>query len=227
MSPPGDDVAAEVRALRFWGGHGTVRLVDADLDRSATLLERLDGSRSLLRVPLREAVPVLAGIMLDLAVPAPHDVPSTNDLAAAAGASFTREWESSGRPTTPQRLTCAREAALRLATGPQGGRAANGDLHHEQVLAGVRAPWLVVDPVLLRGDVEYDLARVLWTRLDEMAGAAEVERWFEVVVDHTRVPRERARDWVVVRSMSYLLWGLPRGLTTDPSRCQRLLDIFG
>ena len=30
-------------------------------------------------------------------------------------------------------------------------RAANGDLHAGQVLAGTREPWLVVDPMLLRG----------------------------------------------------------------------------
>jgi hypothetical protein len=27
--------------------------------------------------------------------------------------------------------------------------------------------------------------------------------------------------------MSYLLWGLERGLTEDPPRCLRLLEIFG
>ena len=32
---------------------------------------------------------------------------------------------------------------------------------------------------------------------------------------------------VVVRAMSYLLWGLERGLTEDPPRCLRLLEIFG
>lgn len=136
MSPPGDDVGTETRALRFWDGHGTVQLVDTDLHRSAKLLERLDGSRSLLQVPLEEAVPVLAEIMLRLALPAPDDVPTTNELAAAATLSFTRDWQRCGRPTSRAQLEHANDAAQRLASGPVGHHAANGDLHHGQVLAG-------------------------------------------------------------------------------------------
>jgi streptomycin 6-kinase len=35
--------------------------------------------------------------------------------------------------------------------------AVNGDLHSDQLLRGEREPWLTVDPVLLRGDIAYDL----------------------------------------------------------------------
>jgi streptomycin 6-kinase len=31
---------------------------------------------------------------------------------------------------------------------------------------------------------------------------------------------------VVARSASYLLWGLAHGLTEDPPRCRRLLNLF-
>lgn len=226
MSPPGDDVASEARALRFWNGHGTVQLVETDPARSVTLLERLDGSRSLLHVPLDEAVLVLADIMVTLAVPAPHDVLSTHEIAAAAADDFVRDWKQFGQPTTPSQLDYAVYAARAITAGPSSNHAVNGDLHYQQVLAGTRAPWLVVDPVLLQGDLEYDLGRILWTRLDEMTTDADVRRYFDVMVDRADLPEDRARDWVVVRSMGYLLWGLRHGLTTDPVRCQRLLHIF-
>ena len=226
LSPPGDDVAAEVRALRFWGGRGTVRLVEADVERAAVLLERLDGSRSLAAVPLDEALRTLAALMLELAVPAPPDVPSTRAVAAEHVRRFPAAWERCGRPTPVAVLRRAVEAAEELAATAPGDLAANGDLHHEQVLRGTRSPWLVVDPVLLRGDLEYDLARVLWTRLDEMHDDGEVRRCAATVVELTGVPPARARNWLVCRSMDYLLWGLPRGLTTDPVRCRRLLQVF-
>ena len=224
LAPPGDDVAAEVRALRFWAGRGTVRLIDADVDRAALLLERLDGDRSLAAVPLEEAVPTLARLMVGLAVPAPADVPDTRDLAASGARRFAAEWERCGRPTSPTLLRRAVEAAEELAAGAAGDRAVDGDLHHDQVLRGERASWLVVDPLLLRGDLEYDLARVLWTRLDEMRDDAEIHRHLDTVVDLTGVPPRRARNWVLCRSMDYLLWGLRHGLTTDPDRCRRLLS---
>lgn len=52
LAPPGDDVAAEARALRLWDGRGTVALHDVDVDQRATLLERLDGATTLASVPL-------------------------------------------------------------------------------------------------------------------------------------------------------------------------------
>jgi streptomycin 6-kinase len=104
--------------------------------------------------------------------------------------------------------------------------AVNGDLHSGQVLRGTREPWLTVDPVLLRGDIEYDLARVLWTRIDGMADAAEVVKHFETAVREGGLDRDRARDWVVFRTIDYWLWGLNAGLTEDPQRCQRLALAF-
>src|SRR6188768_1688090 len=55
LAPPGDDVAAEVAALRVWDGRGAVRLYDADEADGATLLERLDYERTLAGEPLDNA----------------------------------------------------------------------------------------------------------------------------------------------------------------------------
>ena len=100
------------------------------------------------------------------------------------------------------------------------------DMPYGQVLAATREPWLAVDPILLRGDIEYDLARLLWTRLDEMAADDEVFIHFETVVREARLDRSRAWRWVIFRSMDYWLWGLQNGLTDDPRRCQGLVTLF-
>jgi streptomycin 6-kinase len=47
------------------------------------------------------------------------------------------------------------------------------------------------------------------------------------MVDAADLQLDRAEQLVVVRAMSYLLWGLEHGLTEDPPRCLRLLEIFG
>jgi streptomycin 6-kinase len=101
--------------------------------------------------------------------------------------------------------------------------AVNADLHSDQVLAGVREAWLTVDPVLYRGDIEFDLAPVLWTRLDEMT---DIVPHFDTVVTEAALDRDRARDWVIFRTVDYWLWGLRSGLTEDPLRCARLLTAF-
>ncbi|MCW2803770.1 MAG: kinase [Propionibacteriaceae bacterium] len=225
LTPPDDPVAEQVTALRFWAGRGTVELLDADVDAGVMLLERLDPTRSLAGLPLAEAVPLIAAVMTRLAVPAPAEAPSTAALAAARCGELEADWQALGRPFPRQHLNAALEAAAPLSRSPATA-AANGDLHYDQVLTGRREPWLVVDPILLRGDIEYDLARLLWTRLDEMPSATAIRGWFDLTVAEAGLDAGHAWAWVVFRTVDYWLWGLANGLTEDPVRCARLLAAF-
>jgi streptomycin 6-kinase len=226
LAPPGDDVAAEAAALQVWDGRGTVRLHAFDAGKRAMLLERLDGGRTLADEPLEEAIMVLAELVTRLAVPVPSTVRGTDEVATEHAGSFERDWSALGSPFSRRQLDVALRCAEDRAQDHPVPLAVDGDLHFEQVLGGTRAPWIVVDPVLLRGDPEYDLGRILWSRLDEIADDAGVFRLFDLFTREANIPRERARQWVILRSTSYLLWGVAHGLTEDPPRCQRLLDIF-
>ena len=226
MTPPGPDVAELVRALRFWDGRGTVRLVDVDVDAGAMVLERLSAD-SLATVPVDEAMDVIGRMMRRLAVPAPEDVRSTTALVADRLTELSRERTGLAQHVDRTFLVAATDAAGRLSTPDDDApTAVNGDLHSAQILRGRREPWLVVDPVLLRGDVAYDLARAIWTRLEEMADAAAIVRCFDIAVRASGVDRDRARDAVVFRTVDYWLWCLTAGLTEDPLRCERLLRAF-
>lgn len=226
LAPPGDDVSAETAALVHWGGRGVVQLLDVDLDARASLLERLDPARSLQSVPVHEAITTLGELARLLAVAAPDWALSTSEIARDSAASFIDEWEAVGEPTSRAIAGAAVERAEWLSEQPSSNESVDGDLHFGQVLAGQRYPWTVVDPVLLCGDREYDVARVLWSRLDELADDRDVVAAFDAFVQAAEVSAERARAWVMVRSMSYLTWGLRRGLTWDPPKCIRLLGLF-
>lgn len=223
LSPPDDRTVGEIAALRFWAGRGTVALIDADPADGAMLLERLDGRRSLATEPLPAALDLLGGLAAQLAVPdPPPDVESTGALASALAGSLQPDWVRLGRPFHRATLDRARELAAWLAE-PEADLAVNGDLHGDQVLAGTRQPWLVVDPLLLRGDPAYDLARVLWSRLDEMADAATIRRHADRLLGATGFEPERAAGWLLLRTVDYWFWGRRMGLTEDPVRCARLV----
>jgi streptomycin 6-kinase len=216
MSPPGDEVAQQAWALRWWDGRGMAYLYDADVDAGAMLLERL--STPLTSRPVDEAVAVLGQLMRRLAVPAPEDAQSTAAIVTRRSAQLEPEWERLGRPFD---VGILREA---LRVGPyetSSTLAVNGDFHSDQVLAGTRERWLTVDPVLFQGDIEFDLGRVLWTRLDEMT---DIVRYFDLAVTEAHLNRDRAHDWVIWRTVDYWLWGLSVGLTEDPVRCARLVS---
>ena len=227
LSPPGDDVATEAAALRFWAGRGTVRLVAVDTERRAQLLEWVTPGRSLDQVPLLATAPVIGGVLRRLAVVATADIPSTGDVTTAYLPGWTSRWSFLGRPGSEPLLVAAIEAAEAVREPATPQLAVNADLHFGQILSAEREPWLVVDPVLMRGDVGYDLGRLLWSRLDELPDDRQVRAYLAAVVEAAELEPGRARQLVVVRAMSYLLWGLERGLTEDPPRCLRLLEIFG
>ncbi|WP_156740282.1 aminoglycoside phosphotransferase family protein [Occultella aeris] len=224
LAPPGDDVAAEARALTFWDGRGTVRQFEVDVPRRITLLERL-GDDSLDSVPLDEAATVMGALMRRLAVPAPPDVPGTDEIARRRATEFPGEWDRLGRVVGEEFLHAALAAAA-VCGQTEASTAVDGDLHGAQVHRATREPWLVFDPVLLRGDACYDLARLLWTRVDEMDDAATMYRHADRVIAAAGLETERAHAWIVYRAFDYLLWGLAHGLTEDPPRCVRLLGAF-
>ena len=109
-----------------------VRVLRADEDGAATLLERLDPDRPLSRRPTDEISEVLGGLVAELAVaPAPVDVPRRR----------TRPLDRRARPASlaatgarcPRRLGTAVGLADELMTGAPG-LAVDGDLHADQVL---------------------------------------------------------------------------------------------
>ena len=90
----------------------------------------------------------------------------------------------------------------------------HGDLRPGTVRAGTRAPWLAVAPRPATGDPAYEVAAVLarWAG----AGTSEdlrgdlLERFY-AVIDAAGLDEDRARAWVVVRTVVELAGALVAG----------------
>ncbi|MGW6281479.1 aminoglycoside phosphotransferase family protein [Kribbella sp. NPDC055071] len=218
MSLPGDEITQQARALTWWDGRGMAILYDADVAAGAMLLERL--STPLSTRPIDEVIAVLGQLMRRLAVPGPDDARSTDEIVRTRSAELEPQWERLARPFDAAIL---REALDVAPTETTSTAAVNGDFHSAQVLAGHREAWLTVDPLLYRGDIEFDLGRVLWWDLDKMA---DIVPYFELAVREAGLDRDRARDWVIWRTVDYWLYGLDAGLTEDPVRCARLIKAL-
>jgi streptomycin 6-kinase len=218
---PGDEGAHEHLALQRWGGDGAVRLLRADPSRRALLLERLH-HRDLVGVEVVEACEVVAGLYGRIHVPAPPQLRTQT--------SYVEEWLAglAGLPhdsPVPHRMV---EQALSLArdlvTDPAStGTMIHGDLHYENVLAGDRAAWLVIDPEPTSGDPHFEPAPLLWNRWDEIHDEAPstrdaVRRRFHTVVDAAGLDEQRAVAWVVVRMVVNAFWSV-----ADAAREARLL----
>lgn len=222
VSWPGASTTDEAAALAAWQGQGAVCLLAVDPAHSALLLEQLDHCHTLADVPVGEAIVIAGALLRRLAIPAPAGIRPLAHLAAEIEAMLPIRWERYGRPLSRRLLEQAGDFVRQL--GPTGGNLLiNYDLIYEDVLAGQREPWLVVDPKVVVGDPAYGLAQLLLTRLEEIEAAGGLEHHFRLLVEAAGVDDARARAWTLVRCVDYWLWGLSVGLTEDPVRCARII----
>jgi streptomycin 6-kinase len=226
LTPPGRQAAGDLSALRFWAGSPVVRVLRADEDGATTLLERLDPERVLSSRPPDEVADVLGGLVTELATDAPPaQAPSTADEARSLAELGRRRWHESGRRVPAEVLGTAVGLAVDLTSGPPD-LAVDGDLHADQVLPDRTGEWRVVDPVLMRGDPTYDLARAVWTTVDRLPDADAILRFTDRLVGAPGLDRSRAEAWLIVRTVGYWLWCLEAGLTEDLERCARFVAAF-
>jgi streptomycin 6-kinase len=212
----------EALALEAWDGQGAVRLLGRRAKAGALLLERLDPHRSLLDAGQEEAVDVAATLLRRLAIPAPSELRSAAVDLEEMEWTLPRQWEEHGRPFARSLLERALE---RIEGGLKTDRPAivNHDLHYGNVLAAEREPWLVIDPKVYAGDPELGVAQLLWNRMDELDGRADLARRLDRIVEVAELDGPLTRAWTLVRLVDAWLWSLDQGMEDDAERYRTLI----
>jgi streptomycin 6-kinase len=209
---PHEESADEPLALSTWAGQGAVLLAESAPADGVLLLERLDDDRMLHGEPIGAAVEIAAGLMRRLAVPAPPGL--TRSMRAEAerlAGGMHRWWADLGEPFARKFVDAAVAACHEL--GPAAGNLlVNEDLHYENVLAGAREPWLVIDPKPIAGDLEYGVMSLLWNRI----GESTLDERAAVITAVAGLEPQRVRGWTLIRSVANWLWSLEGGEDRRP-----------
>ncbi len=187
----------ELHGLRFWNGDPTVRLIEADEELGAMLLERCVPGIALHALPESDQDMEIARLLRRIwrSPSSPHPFRSlstlvefwTNETLADAS-----KWPDSGLVREGlrlfQELPRTAPSAMLLAT----------DLHAGNVLRAEREPWLVIDPKPFVGDTAYDATQHLFN-----CGArlrADPDGTMSRFADLLGVDRERVRLWTFARA---------------------------
>jgi streptomycin 6-kinase len=192
----------EVDALALWDGHGAVKLLARDDDRSAMLLERCDPGETLAAAGADVALEVLTGLLPRLWVVGGEPFHTLEDEASWWIGYLPEQWERSGR-TVERRLVDAAVDALSLLYQSQGEQVLlNQDLHGDNVLAAEREPWLVIDPKPLIGEREFAVAPIV--RSFEL-GHSKREALYRLdrLTADLGLDRERARGWTIGQTLAW------------------------
>jgi streptomycin 6-kinase len=190
----------ELEALRFWNGDPTVRLLDAEEETGAMLLERCEPGSRLRELPEErqdEVIAVLLGRLWRLwRSPAdPHPFRPLSEMLAG----WSRE-TLADRERWPDAALVREGLELfeTLARDPIEPVLLATDLHAGNVLRAEREPWLVIDPKPFVGDAAYDATQHLLNcpvrlRVDPRGAIRRL-------ADLLEVDDERVRLWTFARA---------------------------
>lgn len=190
----------EIAGLRFWNGNCTVRVLEADLESGAMLLERCLPGTTLYTVSETRQDEVVANLLRRIwsLTRAPSDLLGFRPLSLMVELwceetiSQRHLWPDAGLVSKGLRAfkELARSAAtdVLLAT----------DLHAGNVLRSQREHWLVIDPKPFVGDRAYDPVQHLMDSEPRLhRDPIELVRH---VADFAEVNSERLRLWMFARA---------------------------
>lgn len=195
LSPPNWEFASEVAALRHYDVRGCVQLLDADIEAGVLILERVfpgDPLRSL--TDDDETTRIAAQVMQNLWKPLPADHNFITVDRLSEGLTRLRANHNGSTGPLPAHLVARAEGIYReLGASAPPPVLLHGDLHHENILSGTRAPYLAIDPKGVAGEPGYEvgpwfynpqpeifqtpsLVQLLGRRLDIFAEALQMDR---------------------------------------------------
>jgi streptomycin 6-kinase len=218
LGVPGRSFAAEAEALRLFGGRGAVRLLEADAEVGAMLLERVEPGTTLLELfeagRDEEATRAAAAVMLELRRPAPaapRPFPSAADWFE--GFDRMRSRFGGGSGPLPTRLAAEAETLSReLLDTPGPAVLLHADLHHENVLAAGGGSWLAVDPQGLIGEAEYETGALLRNPLpgllEKPRPRETLDRRVALLCEALGFDRARVRGWAVAQAVLSVWWSV-------------------
>jgi streptomycin 6-kinase len=189
----------QTRAVDEVDGAGMVRLLDYHAG-GAQLLERAIPGTTLLDTREEpEADVIAAGILRRIWRPAADGFVGVSDEASGWADSMPGRLADRRTPFDRPLVDLAVESIRELAaTGPES-LLLHGDLHHGNVLAASREPWLAIDPRPLVGEREFDISALLRTRrhevLDDPDPHARLQRRFDRLRDLFDCDPRRLREW--------------------------------
>lgn len=213
---PGRELRSEIEALRLFGGQGSVRLLAADPDGGALLLERIDPGTTLATdwEPAKDAAAtaVAAAVMRGLWRPAPpeHTFPTVADWAGGLRKLRARFNGGSG-PLPPDLVAEAEALFTELIGSSDTPMLLHGDLHHGNILAARRAPWLAIDPKGLVGDPGYEIAALLYNPAGLLAAPDPgrlLARRVDQLAEELGMDRARLRGWGVAGAVLSAWWSI-------------------
>jgi streptomycin 6-kinase len=210
---PGLHIEHEAECLRRYDGKGAPFILEYDPELGAMLVERVRPGANIKEITEAEAIEAAVSVMQQL-----HQAPiSGNNLPTVQdwwlGFQRLRKSYSSCTSPFPERLVDEAESIYaELAESMGGSVLLHGDLHHGNILAGGRLPWLAIDPQGLIGEPAYEVGAFLRNPYPDLLNWKYLEKILEERIatfsDLLSIDEQRIAKWGYSQAVLSAIWTL-------------------
>lgn len=214
LGVPNPLLAQEVAALQLYDGRGAVRLLEADPDEGALLLERLRPGTLLAELVDDDAATLIAAeTMQQLWRPLPDGHPFVPVARWAAGLQGMRlRFHGGTGPLRADLVELAEGLFAELLVDMDEVVLLHGDLHHFNIVAAEREPWLALDPHGAAGEPVYETGALLRNRFQHLATATARQRLqarrVALLAERLGLDRQRILSWGVAQAVLSAWWDI-------------------
>ena len=230
LGVPDPELTSEIAALQLYAGRGTARLLQADAEKGALLLERLRPGRMLADIEDDDrATEIGAEAMKALWRPVPPENHFLTIEGWAAGLKKIPERFPQGSPLPQELVDLAENLFAELLPSQTARKVLHGDFHHYNILSS-DGGWLVIDPKGLLAEPEYEVTSFLRNPFDlvERPNALRVtERRIAILCERLGFDRKRVRQWAIAHAVLSAWWDVEfDGDSSRASGSLRCAEIF-
>jgi streptomycin 6-kinase len=210
---PNPELASEIEALRWFDGQGMARFLDGDSRLGILLLERVIPGTPLSSLENDDqATHIAADVMRKLWRPIPAGHHFTTVECWANGLARLRLKFNGGTGPFPASLVEEAESLfVQLLGSMDTAVLLHGDLHHENILASRRQPWLAIDPKGVVGEPAYEVGALL-RNPRHILQSPQLERItarrLDLLAEILGLDRERLRGWALAQAVLSAWWAV-------------------
>jgi streptomycin 6-kinase len=198
--------------MQWWDGTGAAKVYGRDTE--AMLLERANGSRSLLTMAATghddEASRIICATVAKLHAPRNKLLPPLIPLAQ-----WFRELTPAARTRGGALADCHRIAKALLAD-PRDQTVLHGDIHHSNILDFEGHGWLAIDPKGLFGERGFDYANIFANPdLATVTHPGRLQTQLRIVSAEANIEPKRLLRWIAAYCGLSAAWFLQEGATAE------------
>lgn len=207
---PNDELCAEIAALQHFAGQGMVRLLEADAEKGAMLLERALPGETLWDAEEKFATERLLAVMPQLWRPYDGDYPfkTVEDWALAFSRLRERHNDRTGKLDYAH-VEKAERIFSELIVSSAEPVLLHGDLHHDNLLSTGNG-YIATDPKGVLGEPCYEVGAFLrnpWhTLLARENPLKDTQRRVDRIVDYLGFDRQRVVGWAFYQAVLSAIW---------------------